>query len=223
VQNGTYQTKYLYLQALIESGAIMDRRAHIIASGRVQKASYRIFVDRIAFELDLKGMVRNLKDGTVEIIIEGPEEKLDEFTRLINVHKYPIRVDSLQKKFSRATGEFKDFDIIKDGRSDSDLEGKIDLGTVFLQDISAKQDVTIQALKSVGTDVKAVSIDVKTMDGHLTHMDSNMGTRFDRLDKKYVEFGKTMKSVRKDTKTMASDIKVIRKEATIGRKKPATG
>ena len=194
----------------------MDKRAHIIASGRVQKAGFRIFVDRIAFEFDLNGMVRNLEDGTVEIIVEGPEEKLDEFSRTINIRKYPIRVDNLKTRTSNATGEFKDFDIIKDGRSDSDLEGKVDLGTVFLQDISTRQEDTTKAIKTMDSHIE-------TMDSHLTHMDSNMGNRFDRLDAKYGEFGKTMKSVRKDTKTMASDIKVIRKEATRGRKKPATG
>lgn len=208
----------------------MDTRAHIIASGRVQKAGFRIFVDRIAFKLDLKGMVRNLDDGTVEIICEGPEDRLDEFSRMINIRKYPIRVDSLKRRITRATGEFKDFDIIKDDRSDSDLEGKVDLGTVFIQDLSAKQDDTIEAIRSTNAKQDATTKAIQSMH-------SDMTGSFGHLNKKYGEFGKTLKGVRKDTrgmasnmkgmntgmKTMASDIKVIRKEATRGRKKPAPG
>ena len=213
-----------------QQGTHMDKRAHIIVSGRVQKAGFRIFVDRVAFELDLKGMVRNLEDGTVEIICEGPEDRLDEFSRMINIRKYPIRVDDLKRRITKASGEFKDFDIIKDGRSDSDLEGKVDLGTVFIQDLSARQEDTTKAVKS---------------------MHSDMTGSFGHLNNKYGEFGKTLKGVRKDTKGMASnmkgmntgmktmasdmkgmkgsmsgmasDIKVIRKEATRGRKKPAPG
>ena len=55
-------------------------RAHIRVEGRVQGVGYRANTRRIANHLGLKGWVRNLRDGRVEILAEGDEEMID-FTR----------------------------------------------------------------------------------------------------------------------------------------------
>lgn len=49
----------------------------IIVSGRVQGVGYRYFIARIASELELKGYVKNLFTGDVEIIAEGRKEFLE--------------------------------------------------------------------------------------------------------------------------------------------------
>ncbi|OGW97616.1 MAG: hypothetical protein A2Z81_10025 [Omnitrophica WOR_2 bacterium GWA2_45_18] len=38
---------------------------------------FRFTVQRYAFSLDLKGWVKNLPDGRVEIFVEGPKEKVE--------------------------------------------------------------------------------------------------------------------------------------------------
>jgi acylphosphatase len=48
-------------------------RVRLVASGRVQGVGFRRYVERCARRLDLTGWVRNLKDGAVEIVVEGPE------------------------------------------------------------------------------------------------------------------------------------------------------
>lgn len=50
-----------------------------LVSGRVQGVGYRYFVMRAADALGVNGFVRNLADGRVEVIGEGPEEVLAEF------------------------------------------------------------------------------------------------------------------------------------------------
>ena len=47
--------------------------------GRVQGVGYRYFVSREAESLDVAGFVRNLPDGSVEVIAEATEEALATF------------------------------------------------------------------------------------------------------------------------------------------------
>ena len=63
----------------------MEKRAEIIIYGRVQKAGFRDFIDKIAFNLNLNGHVKNLDDGTVQIICEGEEDSIKELLEKIEI------------------------------------------------------------------------------------------------------------------------------------------
>jgi acylphosphatase len=52
--------------------------------GRVQGVGFRYFAQRAAEEFGLRGYVRNLDDGGVEVYALGPEEKLAELARLLH-------------------------------------------------------------------------------------------------------------------------------------------
>lgn len=56
-------------------------RAHVFISGRVQGVGYRASTWDTASLLKLKGWVRNLKDGRVEAVFEGPEDAVKEMLR----------------------------------------------------------------------------------------------------------------------------------------------
>jgi acylphosphatase len=43
-------------------------------SGRVQGVAYRAWAERQAARLSLSGSVRNRRDGSVEMVISGPEQ-----------------------------------------------------------------------------------------------------------------------------------------------------
>ena len=57
----------------------MEKRLHIIVSGRVQGVWFRASTQVQARQLGLVGQVWNRSDGRVEIIAEGPEEILLHF------------------------------------------------------------------------------------------------------------------------------------------------
>lgn len=60
------------------------RRVHFWVSGRVQGVGFRYHTQVRATELGLLGWVRNLADGRVEVVAEGPRaqiEKLVEWCR----------------------------------------------------------------------------------------------------------------------------------------------
>lgn len=53
-------------------------RCHLWVSGMVQGVGYRFFAERIARRLAVDGLVRNLPDGRVEVIAEGPRHALEQ-------------------------------------------------------------------------------------------------------------------------------------------------
>ena len=52
-------------------------RARVLVSGRVQGVCFRAFTRDEASLLKLRGWVRNLPDGRVEFVAEGPREDVD--------------------------------------------------------------------------------------------------------------------------------------------------
>lgn len=57
----------------------MARQIHIIVRGKVQGVYFREFTKRKALSLGLKGTVRNLSDGSVEIFADGDDKLLEIF------------------------------------------------------------------------------------------------------------------------------------------------
>lgn len=49
-------------------------RMRVVVEGRVQRVFFRDSARTEALRLGLSGWVRNLEDGTVEAVFEGPEE-----------------------------------------------------------------------------------------------------------------------------------------------------
>ncbi len=86
------------------------QRLHLLISGRVQGVWYRASTRAKARELGLTGWVRNLRDGRVEALAEGPRVSLDEL--LAWCHDGPVlaRVDGIERQWGPPTGEFGSFD-----------------------------------------------------------------------------------------------------------------
>ena len=56
---------------------------HIIFIGRVQGIGFRFTAHNIANRYGLTGWVRNLPDGTVEMVARGPSDNIDDCLRNI--------------------------------------------------------------------------------------------------------------------------------------------
>jgi len=50
---------------------------HILFSGQVQGVGFRYTAHRIARRYNVTGFVRNLPDGDVEMLAQGPEQDID--------------------------------------------------------------------------------------------------------------------------------------------------
>jgi acylphosphatase len=70
-------------------------RIHIIAEGLVQGVGFRWFVARRAEALGVKGWVRNLYNGSVEIEAEAERSLLEEFIKEVKVGPRSAHVTNL--------------------------------------------------------------------------------------------------------------------------------
>lgn len=87
------------------------KRLHLIIRGRVQGVFFRAFVNKHARLLNLIGFVRNKSDGTVEAVAEGDAKNLSLLADLCKTGPPGARVDKIDKKEEKATGEFEDFQV----------------------------------------------------------------------------------------------------------------
>lgn len=69
---------------------------HACVKGRVQGVCFRHSTVRQANSLGLVGWVRNLPDGSVECMITGPQQAIDDMTDWLRVGPERARVDSLE-------------------------------------------------------------------------------------------------------------------------------
>lgn len=87
------------------------QRVHFHAAGRVQGVFYRASAEAEARRLGLAGWVRNLPDGRVEAIAEGPTGALEALVAWARRGPAAARVDDLAVTWGEATGEFAGFAV----------------------------------------------------------------------------------------------------------------
>lgn len=87
------------------------RRVKILVSGRVQGVYFRLFTQNKAKHFAIKGSVRNLPDGRVEIIAEAEPVVIEKFIKWC--HKGPVtaRVEHVEIAELQADGVLTGFEI----------------------------------------------------------------------------------------------------------------
>ena len=85
---------------------------HAFVSGRVQGVGYRAFTRDIANKLGLKGFVRNLPDGRVEVYAEGEEEALNKLLSKLWEGPFFAKVTDIDYKFTEPRGDYESFTIL---------------------------------------------------------------------------------------------------------------
>ena len=88
-------------------------RAHVFIKGRVQGVFYRDWTAQKARALGLVGWVKNLEDGRVEAVFEGPRQKVSEIIENCREGSVLAKVEHVDALWEAATGEFSSFEIAK--------------------------------------------------------------------------------------------------------------
>ena len=81
-------------------------------SGNVQGVGFRATAVMIARDYSVTGWVKNLADGRVQLLVEGPEHDVTKFLKAIRDHwKGDIKKEETEEQ--KPTGKFKKFEIAR--------------------------------------------------------------------------------------------------------------
>jgi acylphosphatase len=87
------------------------QRAHVRVSGQVQGVFFRDSTRQKAEELGLAGWVRNMPDGQVEALFEGPTEKVREMVTWCEEGPQRASVENVDTNFENAGGDLEGFEV----------------------------------------------------------------------------------------------------------------
>ena len=177
-------------------------KKRILVKGNVQGVGFRAFVRQYAFNLDVKGLVRNLSDKTVEIYCAAQAGALKKFLRALKVKgdkmdPFVINVEQItvfdektkEYKAGKVPRSFKEF-IVDYGagltKAEREAAERDEYTILAGQRLGQKMDTGFNGLgqkmdngfNGLGQKVDGVGQDVRAM-----HKDMNV--KFEGLDKKY--------------------------------------
>ncbi|MFC1517645.1 acylphosphatase [Candidatus Margulisiibacteriota bacterium] len=87
------------------------KQVHLFISGVVQGVCFRYFAQEKAELLGLTGFARNLIDGRVEVVAEGPEKQLRILVDLMKKGPDLARVSDVAESWSEASNKREGFNI----------------------------------------------------------------------------------------------------------------
>ena len=87
-------------------------RAHVYVSGEVQGVFFRESTREKAQQLGLSGWVKNLPDGRVEALFEGPSEKVREMVRWCGQGPPHAAVENVDIEFDTAKEDLTGFEVL---------------------------------------------------------------------------------------------------------------
>jgi len=90
-----------------------DRRLEAIVHGFVQGVFFRHNTRLEATALDLTGTVRNLPNGAVQVVAEGPEEQLHRLLAWLRHGPELAEVERIDEAWSDAAETYSDFGIVR--------------------------------------------------------------------------------------------------------------
>ena len=174
----------------------MLTRARLIVKGKVQKAGYRDMVDEVAYGHHLRGFVRNLPDGTVEIICEGEREDIEKFKVAITIDTYHIQVTGIDINYLAPTGEFAYFDVIHDEDPTKATAERADAAARYMRELDQHMGEKLFQVSSEIAHGRDATVSA------VVSMDNHMAGCFGGLDEKYGKFGDRLDELTKDIKEL---------------------
>jgi acylphosphatase len=84
-------------------------RVHLLIDGRVQGVFYRAFTRELAQGLGLKGWVRNLRNGRVEVLFEGDKGIIERAIKECYVGPPGARISKIEVQWEPYKGDQEEF------------------------------------------------------------------------------------------------------------------
>lgn len=189
-------------------------KARIVVEGNVQGVGYRALVKQIARRMKVKGKIKNLDDGAVEIYCDTDKETFKKFKDVIEIKArnpedvFALNVERIDVKFEGESGyispgkELGPFEIDHGEEAESAFERanleRLEIGSLILIDVGEKVDKVGEKVDKVGRNVKTVGRNVINVGNKIDRGFSKTGSNFKDLDGKYDVVSKELKSMNKN-------------------------
>jgi acylphosphatase len=83
-----------------------------LVSGKVQGVCFRAETKKIADNLNIKGWIKNLKNGKVEIVAQIEEKQLQKFENWLKRGPKNAKVEYVKTQEVKCSKDFENFEII---------------------------------------------------------------------------------------------------------------
>jgi len=91
----------------------MKKAARFVVQGTVQGIFFRQFVKGHAEDLKLKGFVRNLENGEVEVVCEGEDDNLKRLVGFLKKGPAHAQIRGVKIEEKKWQGDFKEFKVLR--------------------------------------------------------------------------------------------------------------
>jgi len=170
-------------------------RYRLLVLGDVQQVGFREHVKKCAQQLQVKGSVKNLDDGSVEIYCEIQENALDKFKKLIS--KPPMGTVKEIKVYTEGSSEYgmpeTDFSKFKVIRDEDEVAETLSVMARAGQQMLEIQKLMLQQHeKMLEKQDKMIELQKQTIE-KIDAMHQDMNERFDRMEVKYGAISEAIK------------------------------
>lgn len=95
----------------MDKNKLVLKRAHVFIDGKVQRVGFRYFVQTKAQEMGIEGWVKNLADGRVEAVFEGPKPNVLIMIEKCRKGPRASRVDNIDLNWEKTDNNLESFRV----------------------------------------------------------------------------------------------------------------
>lgn len=196
-------------------------KARVLIKGNVQGVGFRALLVQNARRFNIKGIARNLKDGTVEIFCDGSKKNIGAFLHKIDIKGEPEDPFSLhvatiehywegQRGYKKAWKGYKDFEIdygIKLNPYQKLTVEDMEYGKYYLSGTRSDVKETRTEIKAMHSEIKGMRLDIKGTHSEIKGMRSEMKESFGELATRYDGISRQLERLQEVPK----ELKLLRK------------
>jgi len=205
---------------------MMPIKARLIVEGNVQGVGYRALVKQVARRLKIRGKVRNLDDGTVEIYCEGDKDTIQRFIKAIEIKSkepenvFALNVENIDVNFEGEKGyvplnkEMGFFEIEYGEEAKSVFEKanleRLEIGSLILSSVGEKVDAVGKNVIEVGgkidTGFSQMDSNFQTLGGKVDAVGEKVDTGFSKTDSNFKDLDGKYDVVSRELKSINENI-----------------
>ena len=90
----------------------MDKRVHVVVSGKVQGIFFRSNIKNLADNLGIKGYVKNVENDKLEAVFEGTNEAIEKMLEFCKEGPEEAEISAIVTEEEQLKNEFINFSVV---------------------------------------------------------------------------------------------------------------